>query len=98
MKYPLKDSVHPDDGSIKTFTGHVVQRTLIRCYFRDDYCYTGSADGIVHIFNMNDDSVTKINTQGLVRDLCWHEFDPKMVIAPWSNNYHEGYLNIYEPF
>jgi WD repeat-containing protein 23 len=99
MEYPLEESYHPDDCSIKTFRGHKIQRTLIRCFFSplDNFVYTGSADGKVHIFGINDDSVHVIRSGGLVRDLCWHPYDPSLLIAPWGSNMSTGYLQIYEP-
>ncbi|KAH7308468.1 WD40-repeat-containing domain protein [Stachybotrys elegans] len=50
---------HPHDNSLVTFRGHKVLRTLIRCHFsppnstNSRYVYSGSADGKVHIYNMD---------------------------------------------
>ena len=50
---------HPNDNSLVTFRGHKVLRTLIRCHFsppsatNSRYVYSGSADGKVHIWNMD---------------------------------------------
>jgi WD repeat-containing protein 23 len=35
-RYPGTPSEHPADSSLKTFTGHKVLRTLIRCHFSPD--------------------------------------------------------------
>ncbi|PFH62502.1 hypothetical protein XA68_13241 [Ophiocordyceps unilateralis] len=50
---------HPHDNSLVTFRGHKVLRTLIRCHFsppsstNSRYVYSGSADGKVHIWNLD---------------------------------------------
>ncbi|KAK2734297.1 hypothetical protein FQN55_002845 [Onygenales sp. PD_40] len=50
---------HPHDCSVVTFRGHRVLKTLIRCHFSPDtstnsrYVYTGSADGRIHVYNMD---------------------------------------------
>ncbi|KAI9360812.1 WD40-repeat-containing domain protein [Zopfochytrium polystomum] len=60
-RYPGKLRKHPHDMSVRTFTGHKVLRTLIRCHFSPAstghrYLYTGSADGRVFIFDSELDS------------------------------------------
>ncbi len=70
MRYPRNISrTHPFDCSIKTYRGHKVLKTLIRCYFSPKFStgqrfgYTGSTDGIIHIYDLNDDDmVHTINT------------------------------------
>ena len=86
--YPLREpAIHPDDCSVKTFRGHSVLRTLIRCYFSpvystgQRYAYTGSADGVVKVFDLIGDDDYQIETDGLVRDLAWHPYDPMMVLG-----------------
>ncbi|KAI5820418.1 WD40-repeat-containing domain protein, partial [Pyronema omphalodes] len=50
---------HRYDKSLVSYRGHKVYRTLIRCYFSplqstgSRYVYTGSADGVVRIFNID---------------------------------------------
>lgn len=50
---------HPQDNSVVTFRGHKVLRTLIRCHFsppsstNSRYVYSGSADGMVYIWNLD---------------------------------------------
>ena len=58
---------HPHDGSIVTFRGHSVLKTLIRCHFsppgstNSRYVYTGSEDGNVYIYNMDATLAGKID-------------------------------------
>ncbi|WFD42351.1 hypothetical protein MPSI1_000993 [Malassezia psittaci] len=50
---------HPEDCSVMTYRGHSVLRTLIRCYFSprettgQQYIYSGSADGRIHIWSLD---------------------------------------------
>ncbi|KAJ3132124.1 hypothetical protein HDU90_007557 [Geranomyces variabilis] len=62
-----RDFRHPRDCSVQTFTGHSVLKTLIRCHFSpaytgQRYVYTGSADGIVRIYNLDGSLVNELNT------------------------------------
>ncbi|KAJ3352121.1 hypothetical protein HDU83_008304 [Entophlyctis luteolus] len=56
-QFPFRRSrPHPFDGSVATFKGHSVLRTLIRCHFSPSttghrYIYSGSADGNVYIYD-----------------------------------------------
>ena len=58
MGYPARGRVvtHPHDGAVQTFRGHTVMGTLIRAYWSplhttgQRYIYTGSYDGMVHIY------------------------------------------------
>jgi len=58
---------HPEDCSVVTFRGHSVLRTLIRCHFSPPgstdsrYVYSGSADGSVHVWNLDATPAGKIN-------------------------------------
>ncbi|KAM0458003.1 hypothetical protein ACHAPV_001370 [Trichoderma viride] len=60
---------HPHDNSLVTFRGHKVLRTLIRCHFSPSsstnsrYVYSGSADGKVHIWNMDATKAGEIDVQ-----------------------------------
>lgn len=57
--YPVKPGSikHPHDCSVATFIGHSVLKTLIRIHFSPQhstgqrYVYTGSDDGIVHVYD-----------------------------------------------
>jgi WD repeat-containing protein 23 len=66
MPYPNPSPIkHPDDQSARTYVGHVVNKTLIRCYFSPPstnhrFAYTGSADGNVYIYDIEGDGVTKV--------------------------------------
>ncbi|WVW81244.1 hypothetical protein I302_103235 [Kwoniella bestiolae CBS 10118] len=60
MEYPRPNRLaHPKDCSIMTFRGHSVLRTLIRCHFSprestgQSYIYSGSADGLIHIWSLD---------------------------------------------
>jgi WD repeat-containing protein 23 len=60
MEYPARDYDlrHPQDVSLKTYHGHSVVSTLIRCYFSpafstgQRYIYTGSREGSIHIYDL----------------------------------------------
>ncbi|KAF4583110.1 WD repeat protein [Ophiocordyceps camponoti-floridani] len=60
---------HPHDNSLVTFRGHKVLRTLIRCHFsppsstNSRYVYSGSADGKVHIWNLDATVAGKIDVK-----------------------------------
>jgi WD repeat-containing protein 23 len=64
---------HAHDSSLMTYRGHTVQHTLIRAYFSpahttgQRYIYAGSADGVVHMW----DVVT-----GQVRGMGWQKGCP----------------------
>jgi len=65
---PPRDS-HPDDCSIMSYRGHTVLRTLIRCHFSPaettggQYIYSGSADGVLHIWSVDGHLVQRINSR-----------------------------------
>ncbi|BEI99065.1 hypothetical protein CcaverHIS631_0401080 [Cutaneotrichosporon cavernicola] len=58
---------HPRDCSVMTYRGHSVLRTLIRCHFSpvestgQAYIYSGSADGMVHIWSLDGRVVQVLN-------------------------------------
>ena len=58
---------NPNDCSVVTFRGHSVLKTLIRCHFsppnstNSRYVYSGSEDGIVHVWNMDGTVRSKID-------------------------------------
>ncbi|RXK42673.1 hypothetical protein M231_00228 [Tremella mesenterica] len=58
--YPTPQRLaHPKDCSVMTYRGHAVLRTLIRCHFSprestgQQYIYSGSADGKIHIWSLD---------------------------------------------
>jgi WD40 repeat protein len=62
---------HPKDCSVTTYVGHRVLKTLIRCHFSppsstgQQYLYSGSEDGRVHIWNL-DGTVAQVIDVGKV--------------------------------
>ncbi|KAL3693175.1 hypothetical protein R1sor_006826 [Riccia sorocarpa] len=92
--YPArgKNLKHPYDVSIMTYTGHRVLKTLIRCYFSpayttgQKYIYTGSADGMVYIFDVvTGKLVSRLRShRGPVRDVSWHPTQPMLVTSSWD--------------
>ncbi|PSN70259.1 WD40 repeat-like protein [Corynespora cassiicola Philippines] len=65
---------HPHDCSLVTFRGHKVLKTLIRCHFSPPgstdsrYVYSGSADGSVHIWNMDATPAGKVDVLGATKN------------------------------
>lgn len=57
----------PGDNSIMQYRGHSVCRTLIRAHFAPDnstghaYVYSGSADGRVHVWNLDGTVVQRLD-------------------------------------
>ncbi|OQR89947.1 hypothetical protein THRCLA_09499 [Thraustotheca clavata] len=81
---------HPQDQSIMTYRGHIVQQTLVRCYFSpmhstaQRYIYSGSADGEVYIYDVLTGAIVEqleLDSQGLTRDVRWHPYLP-MIVSP----------------
>jgi hypothetical protein len=75
------DAMSGIDRSVITYTGHSVAQTLIRCDFSPEhstgfkYVITGSADGLVHIYDvLTGEVVKKIEGhRAIVRDVAWHD-------------------------
>ncbi|KAG0570671.1 hypothetical protein KC19_6G179300 [Ceratodon purpureus] len=96
MDYPGmgRDVRHPYDQSLMTYKGHLVLRTLIRCYFSplastgQKYIYTGSHDGCVYIYDMaTGKQVSRLSYhRGTVRDCSWHPTEPMLVSSSWDGN------------
>ncbi|WVF66532.1 hypothetical protein IAT40_001272 [Kwoniella sp. CBS 6097] len=68
MRYPPpKRWAHPKDCSVMTYRGHSVHKTLIRCHFSprestgQSYIYSGSADGMIHIWSLDGQVVQVLN-------------------------------------
>jgi len=89
---PTRFETHPHDQSLKTFRGHKVFQTLIRCYFSpvvttaQRYIYSGSYDGIVYIFDTLTGNVVNTLSDHLatVRDLSWHPYEPLIASSSWD--------------
>ena len=88
---PDDDNKHELDYSVKSFEGHKVLQTLIRCYFSpientsQRYLYSGSADGCLYIFDiLTGENKVCIPNQSAqcIRDVSWHPNVP--VIAATS--------------
>ena len=59
--------------------------------------YTGSADGMVHIFGIGDEKIWELDTgDGVVRDLSWHSIDPTLVVGKWDAEV--GGINLFSAF
>lgn len=96
MDYPGmgRDVRHPYDQSLMTYKGHLVLRTLIRCYFSpltstgQKYIYTGSHDGCVYIYDLvTGKQVSRLSYhRGTVRDCSWHPTEPMLVSSSWDGN------------
>ncbi|KAI9146186.1 WD40-repeat-containing domain protein [Paraphysoderma sedebokerense] len=70
MPYPArKAQKHAHDCSLLTMSGHSVLVTLIRCHFSPAattgcrYLYTGSADGRIHIYNLQGEVEQVLDTK-----------------------------------
>ena len=85
------------DTSLKTYRGHRVLKTLIRCYFSPEFStgqrfvYSGSADGRVVIYDTLTGKLVKSLSTGdraCIRDVNWHPTLP--IIAYTSFNCDVG--------
>ncbi|ORX93571.1 WD40 repeat-like protein [Basidiobolus meristosporus CBS 931.73] len=102
QEYPSPKIVkHPQDCSVMTYTGHRVLKTLIRCHFSpihstgQRYLYTGSQDGLVHIFNLEGEVVQILDVgeaidpsivglrRAVARDVSWHPYLPIVTSTSW---------------
>ncbi|PKI86053.1 hypothetical protein MVES_000420 [Malassezia vespertilionis] len=72
---PPRFYAHPLDSSVMAYRGHSVLRTLIRCYFSpkettgQQYIYSGSADGRIHIWSL-DGQIVQIIDRSETYPLC----------------------------
>ncbi|KAI8509552.1 hypothetical protein Bbelb_119800 [Branchiostoma belcheri] len=82
----------PGDTAVMTYAGHVVLRTLIRCYFSPDfttgqrYIYSGSATGDIVVYDVLTGQVAKRlkGHRSCVRDVSWHPYVPRMLSVSWD--------------
>jgi len=85
---------HPHDQSLVTYRGHSVHRTLIRCHFSPPvstgsrYVYTGSADGLVKIYNLDATLAGQINVFAATKDS--RPFDEDLL----SGGYYRGWRDV----
>ncbi|KAF9292044.1 hypothetical protein BGZ68_000612 [Mortierella alpina] len=95
------------DCSVMSFQGHKVLRTLIRCHFSpahstgQRYLYTGSADGMVHIYRLDGTLVRKLDTAEafqrltksqaptsyVARDVSWHPYHPTILSSCLADHF-----------
>ncbi|CAM9357835.1 unnamed protein product [Discosporangium mesarthrocarpum] len=82
------------DVSIRTFEGHVVRRTLIRCYFSPEhstgqrFIYSGSSDGRVCIWDLLTGEMERDLSwhQDNTRDVSWHPELPLIASFSWDRS------------
>ncbi|WWC57559.1 uncharacterized protein I303_100091 [Kwoniella dejecticola CBS 10117] len=91
MDYPRPSRLaHPKDCSIMTFRGHSVLRTLIRCHFSprestgQSYIYSGSADGLIHIWSLDGRVLNRAESLPLKQNANYS--DPSMADPTLPNN------------
>ncbi|GJE85863.1 WD40 repeat-like protein [Phanerochaete sordida] len=92
--YPKpKYQAHPNDCSVMQYTGHEVLRTLIRCHFSpadttgQQYIYSGSADGRIHIWSLDGRVVQVLDRAGTLP----MSFDPS---EPQSTTQRQPYRKV----
>jgi len=81
------------DYSLMTYTGHKVEKTLIRAKISpkfstgQSYIYSGSADGRVHIWDLLTGELTKLplHHRSIVRDVSWHPYEPCLMSGSWDD-------------
>ncbi|XP_035700053.1 DDB1- and CUL4-associated factor 11-like [Branchiostoma floridae] len=82
----------PGDTAVMTYAGHVVLRTLIRCYFSPDFTtgqrfiYSGSANGDIFVYDVLTGEVAARlkGHRSCVRDVSWHPYSPRMLSVSWD--------------
>ncbi|KAH8920399.1 WD40 repeat-like protein [Atractiella rhizophila] len=88
---------HPLEGSVMIYRGHSVLRTLIRAHFSPPsqtgqrYIYSGSADGRIHIWNLDGtlkERIDRHSTTPLISSKASKQYndpsfpDPKDIVVP----------------
>ncbi|CAM9799462.1 unnamed protein product, partial [Ectocarpus sp. 13 AM-2016] len=87
-----KKSKRASDESVKTFHGHKVLQTLIRCYFSpahttgQRFVMSGSADGSVCIWDILTGNMVESLSwhHGNTRDVSWHPHLPLVASFSWD--------------
>lgn len=91
------------DLSVKTYCGHTVFYTLIKCKFSPShttgqkYIYTGSANGIVYIYDVLTGDIVKElegHERSPVRDMHWHPYNSQLISSSWD---YTGIIWNYDP-
>ncbi|CAF3362056.1 unnamed protein product [Rotaria sp. Silwood1] len=87
------------DPSIRTYRGHSVRYTLIRCYFSPSfttgqkYIITGSSDGCINIYDVLTGAIklrlcmsdyTNESRERCIRDVAWHPFENYIISTSWD--------------
>ncbi|CAF4297504.1 unnamed protein product [Rotaria socialis] len=90
----------PGDPSIRTYRGHAVRYTLIRCYFSPSfstgqkYIITGSSDGCMRIYdvltgdiilNLRVSSNRTESRERCLRDVSWHPYENYIISTSWDS-------------
>ncbi|CAF0934816.1 unnamed protein product [Adineta steineri] len=90
----------PGDPSVRTYRGHSVGYTLIRCYFSpafttgQRYIITGSSDGCIHIYDILTGSTELClrvshdpdeSRERCVRDVSWHPYENYIISTSWDS-------------
>ncbi|WWC67343.1 uncharacterized protein I206_101251 [Kwoniella pini CBS 10737] len=90
---------HPKDCSIMTYRGHSVLRTLIRCHFSprestgQSYIYSGSADGLIHIWSLDGRLLNRAESLPLRQNSSYSDpsmADPTLPNASGRYQAHHG--------
>lgn len=82
------------DASVKTFHGHKVLQTLIRCYFSPQhttgqrFVMSGSSDGRVCVWDiLTGEMVRSLSWhRDTTRDVSWHPFLPLVASFSWDHS------------
>lgn len=87
------------DPSIRTYRGHSVTYTLIRCYFSpafttgQKYIITGSSNGSVQIYDVLTGEIRltlsasnnpQENREKCIRDVSWHPYENYIISTSWD--------------